>query len=640
MSSGRDQGDGTRAIGRSGTPTTPRTPAATRVTTPRTDPDRTEARDIERFLAMVGVRPGLDWPDAPANDGENLVAARYQQVEVLGRGGLGEVLLVWDRDLARHVAFKRLRPEHRNNPVLVQAFLEEAIITGRLEHPHIVPIHDLGVNPGDGPFYTMKRLTGASLAASLSKLRASDESAQREFTLAQRVTVFVRVLRAIAHAHGRGIIHCDLKPSNIILGTLGEVTVVDWGLAIALGDNAMRQARARMWSGSPGYMAPEQSLDADIAKLGTHTDIWSLGAILYELMALCVPQAGVDGRLNTTDTVAADEGERRIWAPIVPLGQRDAVEIPPALLAVCERALAEDPARRHGSVLDMLAEVEDWLTGRQADERRDAEIIEARRTAREATALLAQQPRQPSPDGVVVAAIMAATGAIARALVLAPEHAETRAAGSELYWQLFRALHAVDAASEAVVTTVHEALDNLAELGIPTNDPARIDAWFAAIERLAAEGLPRVSRLLGRIRALARTDLFGGLAGHDLRNIAENLDDYAWPANNVIFRAGDVGDALWILVAGEVAIEADGQHLTTLAAPACFGEVALVPALDGSAQRRTADARTVGSATALRLSAERFEALARRHGAIALGVMRLLAARLRSATERELARRG
>lgn len=642
----RDPDDRTRQI--SPTAPNPTAPDATRVTTgqrgsgarPQTTQPAAGAtreaptRDLARFLRLVGVSPAVDWGDAPPPSAEALAKGRYRSETRLGEGGLGEVLLAFDVDLARYVAFKRLRPEHRRDPTLVQAFLEEAILTGRLEHPHIVPVHDIGVSAEDGPYYTMKRLEGESLHAVLGRLRRGDPATERAYPLARRVAVFLRVLRGMAHAHERGIIHCDLKPSNILVGALGEVTIVDWGLALALGDDVERQARARMWSGSPGYMAPEQATSGDVRALSPASDIWALGAILYELLTLAVPQGGEDGRFRETRE-GGEEGEKawaRSFPPIVPVAARRPREAPQPLVALCEAALALDPAARPASVRDMLIVVSDWLEGRQAEERR-AELV--REAAQDAASLAAElRPTAVAPSPERLAAVTAALG---HALSLAPADAHLLRAGSDLYWAAFAALHR-ERLEGYLEPPLRASLDALAAAQLPSLDgDARVDAWMAAIEELAGAGLPRVAELLARIRAVKATELFADLDGHALRDIAEALEPAHLAAGAALFAEGDPGDALYVLVDGAVTVEAGGRILTRIAAPACIGEVALVRDPAGLPQTRTATVRADRDVHLHRLSADRFDALARRHGAIALGVMRLLASRLRAATERERA---
>jgi tRNA A-37 threonylcarbamoyl transferase component Bud32 len=554
----------------------------------------------------------------PAQGGE-----RYAIVSVLGRGGVGEVDLALDRDLGRKVAKKRLRSEFRVEPVMVQAFLEEAMITGALEHPGIVPVHDIGVSQGEGPWYTMKRLQGEALATILSRLRGAQPDTMKRWALPRLVEVFVQVLRAVAHAHQRGVVHCDLKPGNVIVGELGEVVVVDWGLAKVLGDGGKEQARAQLWSGSAGYMAREQATLTDVSHIGKHTDIWALGAILYELMVLVVPQALADG------TIPEAPADGAPYAPLVPLRQRAQRgpyrrEIPPALEAVTERALADAPDDRYRDVEEMLADVEAWLQGTRERERREARIL--------AVAAASDRILHSGIGGAAgVTLLVDVTDQLVAALAEAPGRPELVWRGSALYWLVFRGLHRREPGLTREVAT--QLLDRLADNVVPAPQSSAIEPWIEALEEVADEA-PHVRALANRVRALHAAPLFSGLGGHELLPVASAVEVKKIKAATPLFREGEPGDALWVLASGTVRVEAGGRVLNTMEPPACFGEIAL---LDRST--RTASVIAENDVVALTLTAERFDGLVRRHGAIAMGVMRLLAERLRGATAREIAGR-
>ncbi|MFO0751293.1 MAG: serine/threonine-protein kinase [Myxococcota bacterium] len=571
-------------------------------------------------------------PSAPAprlssdRPPENPDDPRYLHERLLGRGGAGDVELVFDKDLGRRVARKKLRMEHRQDATLLQAFLEEAMLTGALEHPGIVPVYDIGVTAGEGPWYTMKRLTGEPLSTVLSRLRNKDPEARQRFDLGRLIEIFVQTLRAVAFAHERGVIHCDLKPGNVLVAPLGEVVVVDWGLAKVLGEGGRQQARARLWSGSPGYMPPEQAESPDIDQLDARSDVWALGAILYELLTLVVPHADAAG-------TAPDDGS---WRPIVPASKRAPRDrhVPAELERIVERALQRAPADRYPSVSAMLAEVEAWLAGSRERERRDAVVHAA---AREVDAAVM---RTAGAGGRLDASNMDAWEAAKKTLVKAldevPEREELRRRASTLYWCAFRALHGDDADVAGLGELGRRAaalLDELATRAPPEAEAGGIEPWLEALDEIA-DHAPQVAALAARVRLLRATDVFGGLGGHELVPLAAALGEVEVAAGEALFREGDEGDALWILESGEVAASAGGEHLRSMLPPACFGEVALADRLG----LRTATVVAVSDVRALTLTAERFDALVRRHGAVALGVMRVLAERLRTATARELER--
>ena len=229
----------------------------------------------------------------PIGDG-----TRYRFGEVLGEGGMGEVLLAHDEHIGRDVAVKRIRAT-QPSPEELSRFVREARVQGCLEHPAVVPVHDLAVDRDGRPFFVMTRLTGTTMLELLGKLRAGSEA---DAAAARRrlLHAFADVCLAVEFAHSRGIIHRDLKPANIMLGDFGEVYVLDWGVARALTEadpdgppSASRPFAADLTLetgdtligtvlGTPAYMAPEQ-LAGDRA--GPAADIYALGCILYEITA-------------------------------------------------------------------------------------------------------------------------------------------------------------------------------------------------------------------------------------------------------------------------------------------------------------------------------------------------------------------
>lgn len=206
--------------------------------------------------------------------------ADYDLTAVLGEGGMGMVWAADQAGLGREVAIKRPRPgpsARRSAEVI----LAEAELTGSLEHPGIVPVHEVGIDQDGMPFYSMRRLRGRTWAERWSEL------SQRE-----HLEVLLRVADAIAYAHGQGVLHRDIKPDNVFLGEYGEVVVFDWGLAIRLSD--LQAGRVRVTAaGTPAYMAPEMAR-AQLARLGVASDVYLLGATLYEVLAGKPPHGGVE----------------------------------------------------------------------------------------------------------------------------------------------------------------------------------------------------------------------------------------------------------------------------------------------------------------------------------------------------------
>ncbi len=311
---------------------------------------------------------------APQDDGPTLVATlayqpenreRYTLTRMHAQGGLGQVWLALDGDLNRSVALKELRPERLTDPTLAARFVEEAQVTGQLEHPGIVPVYELARRTSDGrPFYTMRFIRGRTLAEAASDYHRKAESGQAgPLDLAALLNAFVAVCNAVAYAHSRGVIHRDLKPQNVVLGDFGEVIVLDWGLAKLVGRpeeaaalssvalDATEGHAATMPGqvmGTPSYMPPEQAEGAAVNHL---SDVYGLGAILYEILTGRPPFEGSETR----------ELLRRVVVE-PPARPRDVFRATPfALEAVCLKALAKAPAGRYGSVAELADEVRRFL---------------------------------------------------------------------------------------------------------------------------------------------------------------------------------------------------------------------------------------------------------------------------------------
>jgi len=289
---------------------------------------------------------------------------RYRFGEVLGEGGMGEVLLAHDEHIGREVAVKRIRAAEPSAEELSR-FVREARVQGRLEHPAVVPVHDLGVDHAGRPFFVMKRLTGTTMLELLGRLRSGGEA---DAAAARRrlLRAFADVCLAIEFAHSRGIIHRDLKPANIMLGDFGEVYVLDWGVSRAVAEvaepggppSAVRPFAADLRLdtgdtlvgtvlGTPAYMAPEQ-LAGDRA--GPAADIYALGCILFEIAA------GVPLHANGRNV-----GEALTQPAVRPSTHRP--DVPPELDAICERATRIDPGGRFGSARALGDAVQAFLDG-------------------------------------------------------------------------------------------------------------------------------------------------------------------------------------------------------------------------------------------------------------------------------------
>jgi eukaryotic-like serine/threonine-protein kinase len=285
--------------------------------------------------------------------------AAYDLGEVIGRGGMGEVILARDRAFGREVALKRMRADNPA-PEHVERFLREAKIQARLEHPAIAPVHELGYDSEGLPYFTMKRVGGATLAA---LLEAKTEKPQR------LLRALVDVCHAVELAHSRRIVHRDLKPSNIMLGDFGEVYVLDWGVARVLGSERAPTSpvvddvpsldgvtKAGALLGTPGYMAPEQVRGEPV---GPPADVYALGSMLFEILA-------GEPLHPRTDAIAST-----IANPSRSPAQRSTRTVAPELDAICTAALAAiaDERPSAGAVANAI---QDYLDGDRDVERRRA----------------------------------------------------------------------------------------------------------------------------------------------------------------------------------------------------------------------------------------------------------------------------
>ncbi len=270
-------------------------------------------RDKHTELATIDGRPTASDGAAGSADREvkKTSGDRYRVINRLGKGGMGEVMQVRDEVIGRDVALKRIRKIEPSDRVMAR-FLREASIQGRLEHPAIVPLYDIGRDPAGLPFFTMKKLHGTTL----SKILTGEEP---EFTLQRLLRAFSEVCLAVEFAHVRGIIHRDLKPDNIVLGDFGEVYVLDWGVAKVIGETDAEFSDVSSGSsednehatvpgtavGTPGFMPPEQvrgEVDVD-----ARADVYALGCLLFQILTrsmlhptgkagLASAEAGIDGR--------------------------------------------------------------------------------------------------------------------------------------------------------------------------------------------------------------------------------------------------------------------------------------------------------------------------------------------------------
>jgi tetratricopeptide (TPR) repeat protein len=414
---------------------------------------------------------------APAGTGP---ADRYELGEEIARGGMGRIFAATDRVLGRAVAIKKLR-----TPVagLAERFLREMRLTARLQHPAIVPIYDAGVLADGEPFYAMRKVAGVTLEAALAA------ATTREARVAL-VPAVLAVADAIAYAHGEGIIHRDLKPANVLVGTFGEVVILDWGIAKDLratavpaaddADGTAASASARIEPltvdgavmGTPGYMAPEQ---ASGEPGDERTDVYGLGGMLYHVLAGAPPH----GKDRT--------------APVPPLASRQP-GLPPDLIAIVDRALAPEPADRYPTARELSDDLRRFQAGRLVEAHRYSFAQLIRRFVARHRAAVA--------IAVVALAVIATVSTIAVRRVVA----QRRVAVEER--------EAAEALVELLLRDLRESLEKVGRIDVLAPVGARVDAYY---ERVGIKGrtdqLRRATAqwIIGEAR-LGAGDLDGALA--------------------------------------------------------------------------------------------------------------------------------
>jgi eukaryotic-like serine/threonine-protein kinase len=278
-----------------------------------------------------------------------------------------------DARLRRHVAVKALRPEFLDHPTATGLLEREAQITASLSHPGIVPVHDLGVDPALGPFYVMPLLEGVTLREVLTQL-SKDPAAHAVYRLDRLVRAFIRACHAVEHAHGRGIVHCDLKPANVVLGDFSEVVIIDWALAYRRGEGLPFRG------GTVGYLALEQ-LDPHCNHFTARTDVFALGSMLYELLTL---QPAFRTSTVSAALAARAKGQPIYEAPLPPDKRAPERRIPDDVAAVCMRALALEPEGRYATVAELVRDLQEAADGswvrlrRVADEAQQLALKAAR----------------------------------------------------------------------------------------------------------------------------------------------------------------------------------------------------------------------------------------------------------------------
>jgi serine/threonine-protein kinase len=301
---------------------------------------------------------------------------RYEVGECLARGGMGSVFRVYDRHLRRELAMKVMRgaesgssSKASSDPRSLSRFLDEARVTGQLQHPGIPAVHDLGIDACGRVFFTMPLLSGSTLQQVIEAVRRGEPA----WPLQRVLGVLLKVCEAVAFAHAQGVIHRDLKPGNVMVGRFGETFVMDWGLARVLGeaagaaDGGIASDRSELARrepdsplvtrhgdvvGTPVYMPPEQAR-GELERLGPRVDVYAAGAMLYHVVAGTPPY----GDASSSSQAVIE----RILAGPAPRLDEVQPAAPPELAAICSRAMAARPEDRYADMGEFAADLRAFL---------------------------------------------------------------------------------------------------------------------------------------------------------------------------------------------------------------------------------------------------------------------------------------
>jgi serine/threonine protein kinase len=350
----------------------------------RKDLSRIADSELQASLAQVSAAPGnVDDPyrtvTQPSLGESTSDGSRFRILRPHAKGGLGQVSIALDQELDRPVALKEIQERHADDRLSRSRFVQEAEITGKLEHPGIIPVYGLGHDAGGRPFYAMRFIEGDSLKEAIAAFHGDEhlkrDPVTRSFRLRELLRRFTDVCNAIAYAHSRGVLHRDLKPGNIMLGPYGETLVVDWGLAkpsdhatspartagpgVTMADGPIRlsalsgsrdETAAGSMIGTPAYASPEQ-VAGRLDLIGPASDVYGLGATLYSLLTGRAP----------ADSDQLEEIIRRVQRGEIASVRSIDATIPKPLEAICKKAMALKPEARYQSARALASEVTRWL---------------------------------------------------------------------------------------------------------------------------------------------------------------------------------------------------------------------------------------------------------------------------------------
>jgi len=477
-----------------------------------------------------GIRGDVSLPseDAP----EKVVSGpasekRYSNLGEIARGGMGAIVKLLDNDIRRPVAMKVIlgggsagsRQAQRER---VERFVEEAQVTGQLEHPNIVPVHELGLDADGKVYFTMKLVRGESLEAIIDKLADKDMECREKYPLSHLLQIFLKVCDGVAFAHSKGVIHRDLKPENVMVGKFGEVLVMDWGLAKVKGreDSAKDELVATIRSeketgrslagevmGTPSYMPPEQA-NGEIDRIDEKSDLFALGGILYKVLTHEAPYAGetvTNVLLRAVEGNVVSPGRRSPW-----------LRIPRELESICLKAMAKEKGDRYPSAQDLIEDVRAFLDHRLVGAHRYGLVPRFVRFVQRHPAgslaggvamllvsiglgvsvSLASWAREMEAEAKREASEREVATARAENEALRAERAEVRATQAEDSLEKGRRVSAVLRAAEAELGEAHRDLKRIFHSGAPPEAASKAwEKWLPRIEEFErAVGKDRASQ--------------------------------------------------------------------------------------------------------------------------------------------------
>lgn len=284
--------------------------------------------------------------------------------QLLGLGGMGAVFEISDPALQRKVALKVLREEFRYDQSNIERFVREARNTARIDHPNIIPVHRLGKLEEVGVYFTMRRIKGRTLRSIIQDISAGNQELKHQYTLRRLLEIFIGACNGIIAAHWHNLLHCDLKPGNLMVGDMGEILVLDWGVArekIPCGPPTRQELadmnRANRIEGTPGYMAPEL-LSGTVSCPDEQTDVYGLGTILYSILSFREAPFNLNKPKDEVVNAVAQ-------GACIPLAKTNIAgrRLPPELTAICKKAMHPDRLKRYPDVKSLLDDVSNYLDG-------------------------------------------------------------------------------------------------------------------------------------------------------------------------------------------------------------------------------------------------------------------------------------